>query len=121
MRTRPTVAIMELLLIVPATLFMGALFLRAVQPIMGTGRLVDWFSHHVLFGLYVFLVAMPLAAFIVGSATVVRSWRRDAAFRRDAVEVCAIVRANGAFLLIGISTLMAAGILTIVAMHMITE
>lgn len=122
MRTiRPAVAIIELLLVVPATLFIGALFLRAVQPIMGTGNLVDWFSHHVLVGLDVFLIAMPLAAFLVGSAMLLRSWRSDAALRRDALEICAMVRANVASLLIAISTLMAGGILAIVALHMITE
>jgi hypothetical protein len=118
---RPTVAIIELLLIVPATLFMAALFLRAVQPIMGTGHLIDWFSRHTLVGLGVFLFAMPLAAGIVGLAVILRSWRRDAALRRDALEVFAILRANLAYLLIAISTLTAGGILTIVALHMITE
>jgi hypothetical protein len=100
---------------------MGALFLRAVQPIIGTGHLIDWFSHRTLVGLDVFLVAMPLAAFIVGCAMVMRSWRGDAALRRDASEVWAIARANMATLLIAISTLMAGGILAIVALHLITE
>lgn len=122
MRTiRPTVAIIELLLIVPATLFMVALFLRAVQPIMGTGHLINWFSRHGLVGLRVFLFGMPLTAGIVGLAVILRSWRRDAALRRDALELCAILRANLAYLLIAISTLMAGGILTMVALHMITE
>jgi hypothetical protein len=122
MRTiRPTVAIIELLLIFPATLFMAALFLRAVQPIMGTGHVIDWFSRHGLIGLHVFLFGMPLTAGIVGLAVILRSWRRDAALRRDTLEVCAILRANLAYLLIAISTLMAGGILTIVALHMITE
>jgi hypothetical protein len=118
---KPTLAVVELLLVVPATLFMGALFLRDVQPIMGTGHLVDWFSHHVRVGLDIFLIAMPLAAFIVGAPMLLRSWHSDAALRRDALEVCAIVRANAATLLIALSTLIAGGILTIVAMHMITE
>ena len=118
---RPTVAIIELLLIAPATLFMVALFLRAVQPIMGTGHLVNWFSGHALVGLGVFLFAMPFTACVVGLTVILSRWRRDAALRRDALEVCAIVRANLAYLLIAISTLLAGGILIIVAMHMITE
>ena len=118
---RPTLAIVELLLIVPATLFMAALFLRAVQPIMGTGHLIDWFSRHGFVGLRVFLFGMPLTAGIVGLAVILRGWRRDAALRRDTLEVCAILRANLAYLLIAMSTLMAGGILAIVALHMITE
>ena len=122
MKTSKTAfAVLEFLLIVPATLFMAALFLRAVQPIMGTGHLIVWFSQHVLVGLDIFLVAMPLAALIVGSTVVLRSWRSDAALRGDALQIRALVRANVAWVLIAISTLMAGGILAIVAMHLITE
>ena len=112
---------MESLLIVPATLFMAALFLRAVQPVLGTEHLVDWFSQHAFVGLDVFLIVMPLAALIAGSAMGLRSWRRDAALRRDALKACAMVRANLASLLIASSTLMAGAILMLVAMHLITE
>jgi len=116
-----TIAIIELLLVLPAALFMAALFLREVQPLAQTGRLVEWFSHHLVLGLYVFLIAMPLAAFVVGWATVVRSWRSDAELRRATLEVFTTVRAHVASLLIAGATLMAAGILAIVAMHMISE
>jgi cytochrome b561 len=116
-----TIAIIELLLVLPAALFMAALFLREVQPLSQTGRLVEWFSHHLVLGLYVFLIAMPLAAFVVGWATVVRSWRSDAELRRATLEVFTTVRAHVASLLIAGATLMAAGILAIVAMHMISE
>jgi hypothetical protein len=79
MRTiKRTLAVIELLLVFPAALFMIALFLREVQPLAQTGRLVEWFSHHVVLGLYVALIAMPLAAFVVGCAIVLRSWRSDA-------------------------------------------
>ncbi len=116
-----TIAIIELLLVFPAALFMIALFLREVQPLAQTGRLVEWFSHHVVLGLYVFLIAMPLAAFVVGCGIVLRSWRSDAEFRRATLEIITTVRAHVASLLIAGATLMAGGILAIVAMHMITE
>ena len=116
-----TIATIELLLVFPASLFMIALFLREVQPLAQTGLLVQWFSHHVVLGLYVFLIAMPLAAFLVGCAMVLRSWRSDAELRRTTLEVFASVRAHVASLLIAGATLMAGGILTLVAMHMITE
>ncbi len=100
---------------------MVALFLRAVQPIMGTGHLIVWFSQHTLVGLDIFLVAMPLAALVVGSTVVLRSWRSDAALRGNALQICARVRANVAWVLIAMSTLMAGAILAIVAVHLITE
>jgi len=116
-----TIAIIELLLVFPAALFMIALFLREVQPLAQTGRLVEWFSHHVVLGLYVFLIAMLLAAFVVGCGIVVRGWRSDAEFRRATLEIIAAVRAHVASLAIAVGTLVAGGILAIVAMHMITE
>lgn len=121
MKFKPTIATIELLLVLPAALFMIALFLREVQPLAQTGRLVAWFSHHVVLGLYVFLIAMPLAAFVVGCATVLRVWRSDAEFRRATRETFTTVRAHVATLVIAGATLMAGGILAIVAMHMITE
>jgi len=119
--SKSNIAIVELILIFPAALFMTALFLREVQPLAHTGRLVDWFSHHVAIGLYVFLVAMPLAAFVSGGALVLSSWRNNAEFRRATQEMVTIVRKHLASLLIAGATLMAAGILAIVAMHLITE
>ena len=122
MRTiKRTVAIIELLLVFPAALFMIALFMREVQPLAQTGRLVEWFSHHVVFGLYVSLIAMPLAAFAVGCVVVLRSWRSDAEFRQATREIFNAVRAHLASLLIAGATLMAGVILAIVAMHMIAE
>jgi len=115
------IAIFELFLVFPAALFMVALFLREVQPLAQTGRLVEWFSHHVVLGLYVFLIAMPLAALVIGGAIVLRSWRSDAEFRRAAFEVFTAARAHLASLLIAGATLMAGGILALVAMHLITE
>jgi hypothetical protein len=116
-----TIAIIELLLVFPAALFMVALFLREVQPMAQTGRLVDWFSHHVVLGLYVSLIAMPLTAFVVGGAIVLRSWRCDAEFRRATLEILKTARTHIASLLIAVATLMAGGVLAIVAMHMIGE
>ena len=116
-----TIAIIELLLVFPAALFMAALFFREVQPLAQTGLLVEWFSHHVVLGLYVFLIAMPLAAFVIGCAMVLRGWRKDVQFRQAALEVFTTVRAHVASLLIAGATLIAGGILAIVAMHMIGE
>jgi hypothetical protein len=116
-----TMAIIELLLVLPAFLFMIALLLREVQPLAQTGRLVEWYSHHVVLGLDVFLIAMPLTALLVGGAMLLRSWSGDAQFRRATLEIFTAVRANVASLLIAGGTLMAGGILAVVAMHMMTE
>ncbi len=127
MRTiKRTIAATELLLVFPATLFMTALFVRNIQPTEyepahTAQRLVDWFSARPHLGLDVFLIALPFAAFVIGGATVLRSWRSDAEFRQAALETLAAVRAHLATLLIAGATVMAGGILAIVALHMITE
>jgi hypothetical protein len=121
MRTSSRIAaVVNVLLVFPATLFMVALFLREVQPLAQTARLVEWFSHHLVLGLYLFLIAMPLAAFVIGCTMVLRGWRCDEEFRRAIGEAFAMVNANLAYLLIGGATLVAGAILVLVALHLIT-
>jgi hypothetical protein len=119
--SKRSIAIIELLLVTPASLFMIALFMRDVQPAAQTGRVVAWFSHHLILGLYVSLVSMPLAAFVIGCTVMMHGWRNDGEFRLAALRITATARGHLATLLIAVATLMAGGILTIVGMHMITE
>jgi hypothetical protein len=121
-----TVAATELFLVFPAALFMTALFVRDVQPLQyepahTAQRLVDWFAARPFLGLDVFLIALPFAALIIGCATVLRRWRSDAELRQGARETFAVVRAQFATLLIAVATLMAGGILAIVALHVATD
>lgn len=121
-----TIATAELLLVFPAALFMTALFVRNLQPPQyepahTAQRLVAWFSARPRLGLDVLLIALPFAALAIGCATVVRGWKSDAKLRQAAVETLAAVRAHLAALLIAGATLMAGGILAIVALHVITD
>ena len=120
------IATLELLLVFPAALFVTALFVRNLQPVRyeparTAQRLVDWFSARPLLGLDVFLIAMPFAAVVIGGAAVLRGWRGDAELQQATQEVLGAIRAHLATLLIAWATLMAGGILAIVAMHMITD
>ena len=121
-----TIAATELFLVFPGALFMTALVVRSLQPRQfepahSAQRLVDWFSVRPHVGLDLFLIALPLAAFVIGCSTLVRGWTRDAAMRRAALETVAAIRAHMATLLIAGATLVAGGILAIVAVHMITD
>jgi hypothetical protein len=121
-----TIAATELLFVFPATLFMTALFVRDIQPAQyepahTAVRVVEWFSARPHLGLDVFLIALPFAAFVIGCATVLRSWRGDAELRQAALKTLAAVRAHVATLLIAGATVMAGGILAIVALHMMTD
>src|ERR1019366_3549187 len=121
-----TIAATELFLVFPGALFMTALVVRSLQPRQfepahSAQRLVDWFSVRPHVGLDLFLIALPLAAFVIGCSTLVRGWTRDAAMRRAALETVAAIRAHMATLLIAGATLVAGGILALVAVHMITD
>jgi hypothetical protein len=115
------VAVVELLLIAPAVLFMVSLFVREVQPLAQTGRVVGWFAHHLVLGLYVSLFSMPLAAFIAGCAVLLHSWRNDPKFRTTTANLLIAAKDQWASLLVAAATVSAAGILFIVALHLLTE
>src|SRR5437016_1838072 len=126
MTMKRAIAAAELLLVSPATLFMIALFVRNLQPApyepaQTARRLVEWFSARPLLGLDVFLIALPLAAFVIGCVTVLRSWRSDEELRQAALKTLAAARAHLATLLIAGATLVAGGVLAIVALHVITD
>jgi hypothetical protein len=121
-----TIAIVELLLIFPGLLFMTALFVRNIQPpayepAQSARLVVHWFSTRPHLGLHVFLAGMPFAALIIGCATVLRAWRSDANLRLVALQTLAAVRSQGATVLTAVSTLLAAGILAIVALHVLSD
>ena len=69
----------------------------------------------------IFLIAMPLVAFVIGGATVLRHWRNDPDLRQAAREAILVLRAHTASVLIAAATLLAGGILAIVALHLITD
>jgi hypothetical protein len=123
---RRYIATLEVLFVFPASLFMLALFLRDIQPPQyepahSAQRVVDWYSARPHLGLDVFLIALPFAALVIGCATVVRSWRGDAQLRQAALQTLTAVRAHLAALFIVLATLLAGGILAIVALHIITD
>jgi hypothetical protein len=120
------IAVAEWILILPAVLFMTALFVRDIQPppyepAQTARRLVDWFAVHPVLCLDTFLIALPFAVFVVGCITASRRWKSDAELRQAAWETLGAIRAHLATLLIAGATLAAAGILGIVALHVITD
>ena len=104
-----SIAALELLLIFPGVLFMTALFARNVQPpkyepAHTAQRIVDWYAAQPHIGLWLLLIALPLAVLVTGSLALARNWRSHLA----------------AFL-VAAATLTAACILAIVALHVLTD
>src|SRR5215470_4768667 len=120
------IAATELLLIFPAALFMTALFVRNIQPQQyepahTAQRIVMWYSARPHVGLWVLLIALPFAVLLLGCATLLPSWQKDGELRQAARQTLATVRAYLATLLVALSTLVAGGILAIVALHVLTD
>jgi hypothetical protein len=116
------IAVTEWVLVFPAALFMTAVFVQSGFERAETARrLVGWFSTHVFLGLYIFLIAMPLAALVIGAAALLGRMRKDAELRQAVVKTLAMARAHAWALITAGAAVMAAGILTIVAIHMITQ
>ncbi|MFY9550317.1 MAG: hypothetical protein WAU32_04140 [Thermoanaerobaculia bacterium] len=121
-----TIAATELLLILPAVLFMTALFVRNVQPpeyepAHTAERIVTWYAVRPRVGLWVLLMALPLAVLVIGCATLLRSWNHDAELRQAARRALAAMRSHLATLIVAAATLIAVGVLAIVALHSLTD
>ena len=99
------IAVTELLLILPAALFMTAIFLRNVQPEQyqpahTAPLIVNWFTKGPIWlVLWVLLMALPLAV-LTERATLRRSWKTDAELRPAAQQMFGIVQAHSATVLI---------------------
>jgi hypothetical protein len=123
---RSSIAAAEVLLVFPAVLFMAALFMRSVQPLRyepahTAQQIVTWYATRPHIGLWLLLIALPLAVLVTGCATLLRSWRSDSGLRNAAWQTLAIVRAHLATLFVATASLTAGGILAIVALHVLTD
>jgi hypothetical protein len=126
MLLKRSIATFELLLILPATSFMLALFLRNVQPApyqpaQAARQLVDWFAARQVIGLQLFLIALPFTALVFGAVITFRTWRSDSQLRQLAADTFTTIRAYASFLLIAAATLLAFAILSIVALHILSD
>jgi hypothetical protein len=124
MRTR-VIAVMELVLIFPAVLFMTALVLRTLQPLQyeparSAQQLVMWYAGR-MWTLWFLLLGLPLIVLVSGCAELLRSYNRDILLPLASQKSLAMVRAHLASLFIAATTLMAGAILAIVVLHVLAN
>lgn len=124
MRTR-IIAVMGLVLIFPAALFMTALALRNLQPLQyeparGAQQLVMWYAGR-MWTLWVLLLGLPFIALVSGCAELLRSWSRDIVLPLTSRKSLAVVRAHLASLFIVATTMIAGVILVIVILHVLAN
>jgi hypothetical protein len=123
--TKRILATTEFILVLPAMLFMTSLLVRNLEPAQyeparSAIHVVDWYGARP-WSLGIFVIALPLTVFIIGCVALLRSWRGDAKLRLATLETLAVVRAHLATLAIAGATAVAAGILAVVAIHIITD
>jgi hypothetical protein len=121
MRTR-IIAVMELVLIFPAALFMTALALRNLQyePAHSAQQLVMWYAGR-MWTLWVLLLGLPFTVLVTGCASLLHSWDRDVVPPPTARQLLAVIRARLATLFIAVTTLIAGVILAIVVLHVLAN
>lgn len=125
--TKRLAAAAELLLVGPGVVFIAALFFRSIQsrdlePAHTANRIVMWYvGLGPSIGLWGLLVALPLAGFGLGVVTLMQLWGADAELRRAADQTLSALRDHIATTLVASTTLVAAGVLSIVVFHMLTN
>jgi hypothetical protein len=121
------VAIFEWLMVLPATVFLGAAALRMLQPrqyqpARTSWIIFEWTATHVSrFGAGILFVVLPGLVVIAGCATLLGNWRQDPALRQDAAITLGVVRRQLVSGLLTAAVLLAGTILMVVGVHLVTE
>jgi len=120
-------ALSQWLLVLPATLLLGAAALRQLQPAQNEpartistilARIVPHISHADAALLF---LGLPAIATIVGLVALLIAWRRSETLRQDIVAVLGSLRRHLAVAVLGTGTLLACAILAAVVAHIITD
>ena len=111
---------------VPSVLFMAALFVRNLQPLRyeparTAQAIVMWYAARPHTGLWLLLIALPLAVLITGSMVLWSRWTNESELRQALRHTAAILVPHMTTLLVAGATFTAVGILGIVAVHVLTD
>jgi len=84
--TNDVIAALASALVFPALLFLAALFARQVpppsaEPARTADRIVKWYSDHSQIGLWILLLLLPMTAFVLGGAALLRTWAENPMLR----------------------------------------
>lgn len=121
------IAATELLLLLPAAIFMAAIVLRNVTPLpnepaLTAQRIVMWYAHlPPQIGLWLLLSAMPFAVVVLGCSVLAVAWHSDQDLRAATHRAVAALSAHRAIACVAVATLCAGGILVFVGVHVLTD
>jgi hypothetical protein len=119
------VAAMQLALIVPAALFLAAVLVGAgdtpqYELAHAARQLVGWYAGRT-WTLWLLLLALPFAVVISGATTLLWTWNYDAELPPLVRQSLANIPAPLATLVVAGTTMTSAGILAVVALHMLAN
>jgi len=121
--TNDVVAGCTLALVCPSVLFVVALFLRQVppsgsEPARTADRIVKWYAAHPQLALWVLMFLLPVSAFVLGSAALMRTWSNNAELRYYAWRALAEIPEHWPAMSIGVATALSASLLMMVTAHL---
>lgn len=119
------IATAEVMLILPAALFMAALAVRGWrtlpdEPTHPAQQIVGWYTSRS-WTFPVLLVRLPCAVLLTGCATLLWVWYADRASRKTAPPADDSLQVDASTLIIAATTLTAGYILAVIAMHLIVN
>lgn len=120
-------AVTEWLLVLPAALLLLVATGRLLQPRQyEPGRtlwtIFEWAGSHISqSGAAVLFLALPSIAVLIGCATILQSWRRDAPLRQDTTAALAIIRRRLPIIVLTGAALLGGLILAATVAHVITD
>jgi hypothetical protein len=120
--TNDVIAAWALALVGPAVLFVTALFVRRLpshsEPSRTADRIVKWYAAHPQFALWVLLFLLPLAAFMLGSVALLRTWGENPQLQYWAWRAAAEIPEHWPAISIGAATLLSAAVLAMITSHL---
>lgn len=124
--TNDVIAALALGLVCPAVLFVAALLLLQVLPIESeparrAKRIVSWYAAHPQFALWVLLLLLPISAFILGSAALLRTWGENPRLQDVTWRALAAIPAHWPAMSIGGATVLAAALIAMITAHLFRE
>ena len=120
--SKPAVAAVQGLLILPAALFMVAVVVRNLplpqyELVLNAQRIVLWYSARQ-WTLWVLLIVMPLAVLVAGCLTLLSVGNGNTDLPQARRQT---LRPHVATVVVAATTLMAGGVLAIVTLHMLAN
>lgn len=111
------IAVTDLMLILPASLFLLAVTARHIGPLAYPAQqIVIWYATR-FWTLWVLMITLPLTALLIGCVTLLMNGR--AKERQTIRQRLAAIRKSVPLLIIAVSIFAAGAILAIVALHML--